>query len=172
MIYRRAAAIVLVISCLAWRAVAQAANDPLDQISAYEGTWHGHTTYYATKFSKARTDDSTVHNDCWRSGDYFACHQIVNGVPAAFIVYTYDQTQQFYHIHVVPNDSSDSPASKLLIDGNTWTFPWQGKDGDKTLYFRVVNVFTDPKTIQYRQEYSYDNVNWVKTGDGVEHRDP
>ena len=151
---------------------AQSAPDALDQIKGYEGTWKGHTVHYATKFSKARVEDATIHNDCWRSGEYFGCHQIVNGTPAAFIVYTYDEAQHLYHIHTVPKDGGDAHAGTLVIDGTTWTFPWQDKDGERTVYARVINVFSDPNTIQYRQEWSYDNVHWTKTADGVEHRVP
>ena len=49
-----------------------------------------------------------------------------------------------------------------------WTFPWETKDAEKTTYFRVVNVFTAPDTIEFRQEFSTDKIKWTLMAHGEE----
>ncbi|MDQ2679493.1 MAG: hypothetical protein M3Y21_00495 [Candidatus Eremiobacteraeota bacterium] len=139
-------------------------------ISAYAGTWHSHIEHYKTAYSKARVEDTNFRNDCWRSAGYFACDQFVNGPSAALIVFTYDPKGDVYHTYTVPTDGSPAGSGKLIIAGNTWTFPWQDEDNGKKVYARVVNVFRDPNTIEFRSEYSLDNTHWIITGRGIEHR--
>lgn len=144
----------------------------LDKIAAYAGTWKGETENFATAYSKASHETAMIHNDSWRSGDFYVIHQIVNGKPAPVLsVYTYDAKADLYHVNSVPTDGSDpGPAGKLIIKDNVWTFPWEYTDKGKTVYFRVVNVFTTPKAIEYRQEYSTDQVHWTVMGKGTEHK--
>lgn len=144
--------------------------EPIDAIMAYQGTWNATITHYKTKYSNPRSETSVVRNNCWRDGGYAACHQIVNGKSGALIVYTYDAPARVYHTHVVPPDGGAPSTGALLIDGNTWTFPWQDKDDGKTVYLRILNVFTDSSTIQFREEFSLDDVHWTRAADGIEHR--
>jgi hypothetical protein len=59
-------------------------------------------------------------------------------------------------------------SGKLLIEGDVWTFPWKIAEGDKITYYRVVNVFRAPDRIEYRQEFSPDNVHWTVMAKGTE----
>ncbi|MGH8378473.1 MAG: hypothetical protein ACRER7_05915, partial [Gammaproteobacteria bacterium] len=84
-------------------------------------------------------------------------------------VYTYDAKSCLYHVQSVPLGGDDpGPAGTLIIKGNVWTFPWEYQDQGKTVYFRVVNVFMTPNTIEYRQEFSTDKVHWTVMAKGHE----
>jgi len=70
----------------------------------------------------------------------------------------------------VPTDGSAATSGELLISGDTWVYPWQDKDGAKTVYLRVVNTFVDSDTIRYRQEFSLDKRHWTVASTGIERR--
>ncbi len=139
-------------------------------VAAYAGTWRIHIVHYTTLYSKARSETSVLKNDCWRSGAFYACDQIVGGISRALIVYTYDAKNDIYISHVMQPDGSAPSSGTLRIKGNVWMYPWEDKDGTRTVYIRIVNTFTSPSRIAFRQEYSYDNLNWVVTARGVEDR--
>jgi hypothetical protein len=140
----------------------------IEKIAAYAGSWSIHIEHLATPFSKASDEHTELRNDCWRSGGFFACNQYVDGVSKALIVFTFDATSGHYTTYPIPTDGSAAGSGRLEIQRNVWTFPWESKDGEKTTYFRVVNVFTAPDTIEYRQEFSTDKVNWTLMGHGLE----
>jgi hypothetical protein len=140
----------------------------IEKISAYAGSWTIHIEHLATPYSKASDEHTQLQNDCWRSGGFFACNQYVDGVSKALIVFTFDAASGKYTSYPIPTDGSAAGSGRLEIQGNVWTFPWEAKDGDKTTYFRVVNVFTAPDTIEYRQEFSTDKVKWTLMGRGEE----
>src|ERR1700751_444499 len=73
---------------------AQAAG--IDAIRAYAGTWKTEMEHLDTPYSKAGKESATLQNDCWMSGEFYACHQIVNGEPKALIVFTYDPNTKTY----------------------------------------------------------------------------
>ena len=159
---------------LASSAVPSAANagaGGMETIAAYRGTWIVRIVHHKTRYSKARTESSTVRNDCWRSVEYYACHQFADGKSAALIVYTYDATHDVYHTHAIVPGAASAPGGVLKIAGRTWTYPWQDTDDrGKTVFVRIVNTFRDPNTIDFRQEFSTDDAHWTRTADGVEHR--
>src|SRR5271165_1931247 len=138
----------------------------IDKILAYKGTWKIETEHFQTRFSKAAKESSTLRNDCWRSAGFFVCDQFVDGESKDLIVFTYDAAEGIYHSYSVPAAGGDGGGGKLIIKGNVWTFPWQDKQDGKTVYFQVVNTFTTPGTIEYRQEFSEDNVHWTVTARG------
>ncbi|MDE1886652.1 MAG: hypothetical protein KGI32_00785 [Gammaproteobacteria bacterium] len=155
-------------------AMAASAPAGLDKIAAYAGTWKGETEKFNTSYSTAGHETDTIHNDCWRSGDFYVVHQTVNGKPAPVLsVYTYDSKAGVYRVSSVPVNGDDpGPAGQLIIKGNVWTFPWEYNNKGKTVYFRVVNVFTTPKTIEYRRKYSTDKIHWTVMARGHELRNP
>ncbi len=140
----------------------------IDAIRAYEGTWNISIEHFDTAQSKAGMEKTILRNECWKSGGYFACNQFVNGESKVLIVFTYNPKDKTYTSSQVPPDGGEPGSGKLLIDGNVWTFPWQQGQGDGTIWFRVVNVFTSPDRIEYRQEFSTDKVHWIITAKGVE----
>ena len=141
----------------------------LDVITAYAGTWKTRTEHLNSPYSKAGKETATLKNNCWRSGDFYACHQIVNGKSAALIVFTYDAKHKLYHNYAIPAGGGKAyPGGELFIKGNVWTFPWKYEDKGKTVYFHNINVFTAPNTIEYRIEYSTDRAHWTLMAKGRE----
>lgn len=144
----------------------------IDKISAYNGTWKSQTVSFATPYSKPGKESLTIKNQCWRTANYYACEQFVDGKSSALSVYTYNSKDDVYSVYGVPSDGSDAHRGKLIIKDNVWTFPWQEQQQGKTIYFQVVNVFTSPTTIEYRQEFSSDNIHWTVMSKGSEQRQP
>ena len=144
----------------------------LDAIRAYEGTWMVNLQFLETPFSKASTDRSTLRNECWRNGGYFVCNQYVNNESKVLLVFTYDASKNEYTSYNIPAGGVAAGSGKLLIDGNQWTYPWQSGQGANTTFFRVVNLFNGPDKIEFRQEYSSDQVHWTLMGQGSETRKP
>ncbi len=139
----------------------------VDAIWAYAGTWKTTMDHLDTPYSKAGHEETTLVNDCWKSGAYVACRQIVNGDPKVLIVFTCRDAHNCSSYQIPPG--GETPGSgKLQLDGNTWTFPWEQTEGGKTTYFRVVNVWSSPLTIEFRQEFSADQVHWTRMASGHE----
>jgi hypothetical protein len=95
----------------------------------------------------------------------------VNGESKALIVFTYNDKSKTYTTYPIPVDGGSPGSGKLLINGNVWIYPWENTDGGKTTYFRVVNTFTAPNKIEYRQEFSTDREKWTLMAKGSEVKD-
>lgn len=153
-------------------AVAQKAeqlNPDLDAIWRYAGSWQINIETLDSPYGKASKQASNLHNDCWRSGAYVACRQIVDGDPKILIVFTCGKPDHTCTSYQVPSNGGSASSGTVHLEGDTWTFPWQTSDkSGKTTYFRVVNVWSSPTTIEYRQEYSTDQAHWTKTASGHE----
>lgn len=139
-------------------------------IEAYKGTWKFSSVTLDTPHSKAAKDEKTIRNDCWRSGGYFACHQFVDDQSQALIVYTYHLDKKLYTTYIIPQDGSASSSGTLEIHGDTWTYPWEVTQNGITTYFRVINIFKSPTSIQFRSEFSTDKLTWTPTATGTEVR--
>jgi hypothetical protein len=63
-------------------------------------------------------------------------------------------------------------AGKMMVSGNTWTFPWEITNNGKTVHFRVVNTFTAPDEIRYAKEYSEEGQHWIAMESGREIKVP
>jgi hypothetical protein len=148
------------------KVVAQEPTAGIDAIMAYAGTWKIHGERFATAHSDAGKEDATLRNDCWKSGEYVACRQIVNGESKVLLVFTYSDLSKMYTSYPIPRNGEAASAGRLQIVGNVWTFPWEVTEGGVTTYFRVVNVFTDADHIDYAQEFSPDNVHWTTMAKG------
>lgn len=150
-------------------AAAAAPNNDLDAIWNYAGSWRISTQSFDSPYSKAGKHNSSLRNDCWRGGQYITCRQIVDGESKVLIVFTCGRSDHYCYSYQIPPDGSPASTGTMHIEGDTWTFPWQtaGKDG-KTTYFRVVNTWSSSSTIDFRQEYSTDQVHWTKTSSGHE----
>jgi len=154
---------------------AQQAPEPspggsVDAIMAYAGTWKVHGEHFATAYSQVGKEDKTLRNDCWKSGAYVACNQYVDGDSKVLLVFTYNEKEKMYTSYQIPQGGAASGSGKLKIEGNIWTFPWQVTQGETTMYFHVVNVFTGTDRIDYAQEFSPDNVHWTAMAKGYETR--
>lgn len=142
----------------------------IDAISAYAGTWKIETEHFATPYSKQGKESATLRNDCWRSADFYACHQFVNGESKALIVFTYDSKKDLYASYGIPADGGKANSGKLLIRGNVWTYPYDDEENGKITHFRVVNTFPNADEIEYRSEYSDDGATWKLMAKGHERK--
>lgn len=146
----------------------QQTGGSIDTIMAYAGTWKVHGERFATPHSDAGKEDTTLRNDCWKSGAYIACNQYVNGESKVLLVFTYSDVTKTYTSYPIPQNGEAVSAGRLQIIGNVWTFPWQVPQGGTITYFHVVNVFTGTDHIDYVQEFSTDNVHWTRMAQGTE----
>jgi hypothetical protein len=98
------------LACAGVLALAQATG--IDAIEAYRGTWKTEMEHFNTPYSKAGKESSTLHNDCLKSGEFFACHQIVNGESKALIIFTYDAKSKTYTTYpIMPDGRAAGSAS-------------------------------------------------------------
>ncbi|MGA9854919.1 MAG: hypothetical protein WBR29_06565 [Gammaproteobacteria bacterium] len=166
--------LTLIICLLIFPAAFWAAPLPtgLDKLAVYAGTWKTETGHFDTPFSKAGKDSATIKNDCWRSGDYYACNQYLNGKSKVLLIYTYDAKHDTYTVYPIVAGDANVQPDKLIIHGNVWTFPWETKEKGKTIYFHVIDAFTAIDTIEHREEYSMDKVRWYPMAQGYEKKLP
>lgn len=142
----------------------------IDAIMAYAGTWKVQGERFATAHSNSGKEDTTLRNECWKTGAYVVCNQFVNGESKTLLIFTYNDKQKMYTAYHVMQDGDPAGSGRLQIIGNVWTFPWQVTEAGDTIYFHVVNVFTDADHIQYQQEFSTDNLHWTTMAKGSETR--
>jgi len=147
-----------------------ASKDGIAAIEGYKGTWKLRADSLNTAHSKAGHDENEIRNDCWRSGSYYACNQYVDGDSKILLVFTFDAAKKIYTSYLVPADGSAAASGHLEIQGDTWIYPWENNEDGHTVYYRVVNVFKSPRSIEYRREFSTDKVNWVVMAHGSEVR--
>lgn len=155
-------------SVLAQPAPQAPSSSGIDTVMAYAGTWKVQGERFATAFSNAGKEDSTLRNECFKTGAYVVCNQFVNGESKVLLIFTYSDQQKMYTAYHVTQGGDPAGSGRLQIIGNVWTFPWQVTATGSTTYFHVVNVFTDPSHIQYQQEFSTDNVHWTTMAKGFE----
>ena len=146
----------------------QQATGGVDALMAYAGTWKVNGDRFATAHSDVGKDDTTLRNDCWKSGGYVACNQYVNGESKVLLVFTYSELTKMYTSYPIPQNGEAVSSGRLQIVGNVWTFPWEVTQSGVTTYFHVVNVFKGGDHIDYAQEFSPDNVHWTKMSQGTE----
>jgi hypothetical protein len=145
-----------------------AAPSGIDAIWAYAGTWKTFMDHVDTPYSKAGHEEKKLVNDCWKTGAYLACRQIVDGDPKVLLVFTCNPDGRTCTSYQIPTDGGEPGSGKLILDGNTWTFPWSLTENGKTTMFRVVNTWSSPTTIEFKQEYSTDQVHWTTMATGHE----
>jgi hypothetical protein len=126
----------------------------IEKIGTYPGSWSIHIEHLPR-----RTAATSTHNCGTTVGGAVGISRAINTSTVFqrhLIVFTFDPASGKYTTYPIPTDGSAARSRKLEIQDKVWTFPWETKDGNKTTYFRVVNVFTAPDTIEYRQEFSVD----------------
>jgi len=165
------AANALVANPLSRNVAAQAAPAGLDKLKVLAGTWKSDGQAYDTEFSKATKDTATLHNDCWQSGEFYACDQIVDGMSRALIVFSFNAKDGTYNNYAIQAGGAPAgPGGILTIAGNTWTYAPRMNADAKPPFFRTVNVFDGRATIHYKIEFTRDNQTWTKTREGTERR--
>ena len=155
---------------LLFTSVAVHAADDVGVFARYAGTWKMQLTHMQTPYSKASVENMTLTNDCWRSEVFYVCDQIIDGSPKALIVFFYNAADKRYGSFPITAHSDNVHPGDVHVEGNTIIFPWQINDNGKGIYMRIVNVFTTPDSMEFRQEYSEDDSKWVVMSKGVQHR--
>ena len=160
---------LLAVMAFAFAASASAADkaEGISVIWAYNGDWKVESDSLDTAHSKVGHDKSMLHNACWKDGDYLACNQYVDGDSKVLLIFTYSAKDKTYSTYQIPKDGGKPGNGRLEVSGNVWTFPWETTEGDVTTYFRVVNTFTTPDHIEYRQEFSTDKLHWTLMAKGT-----
>ena len=167
----RVALFVILVLLNASPGLSQNQRTGLDKIAVYSGDWNTTIVHKDTDYSKAGSETTHLHNDCWRSSDFYVCHQIVDGKSVGLVIFVYDPKADQYTTYNVPPGGGAAGSGTLSIKGDTWTFPWSIKNkAGETVYFRVVNEFRGPDTIDYRQEFSIDQTHWTIDATGRERR--
>jgi hypothetical protein len=146
---------------------AQSEQKGIDAIAAYAGVWKTHIDHLDTPYSKKGQQNATLKNDCWRSGAYFACRQIVDGDPKVLLVFTCKDDHSCTSYQIPPGGGTPGSGA-LELAGSAWTFPWSVTENGKTIQFRVVNVWSSPTAIEFRQEFSADGQHWTPMATGHE----
>ena len=164
--FRSSLLAVLAVSCSVGAFAAEPSTG-IAAIWAYNGTWQTESETFDTPHSKAGHEKAALHNACWMDGAYLACNQYVDGDSKVLLVFTYNESDKSYTTYQVPRDGGKPGNGKLTIEGNVWTFPWQSTEGCTTTYYRVVNTFTTPRKIEYRREFSTDQVHWTVMARGT-----
>ncbi|HVC37812.1 MAG TPA: hypothetical protein VNF46_05360 [Gammaproteobacteria bacterium] len=141
---------------------------PLDRLMVYAGTWNLQLEDFDTPSSKAGKETSSLKSKCWRSENYFMCEQFENGRSEQLTVYAYDAKDDTYNIYNIRDQAGSVRTGRLSIKDNVWTYLSQHQDSAKITYFRILNVFTTPKTIRFELDYSPDAIHWTVMSKGTE----
>ncbi len=142
------------------------ADDPYAPLKLYAGAW-----------TVASSDGKATHleNHCARTGLFYACEQVVNGKPAALVVFLPQGRTaegQTYRTQALTADAAaPHPWYHLAIDGDRWVYA-AGPAGDKDhpLRERTLNQFLGPDRIHFDIQTSKDGKTWITTLSGDERR--
>src|SRR5580700_4406193 len=84
----------------------QVSADGLDVMKIYAGVWKISGERFATAHSDAGKEETTLRNDCWQSGAYFACNQYVDGESKVLLVFTFNDKDKTYTSYQIPQGGS------------------------------------------------------------------
>lgn len=134
-------------------------------LCVYEGTWTVHAQH---PFSGGAGPDTLV-NHCHEDQAFYTCEQVVNGKPAALVIYTISGEPGKYDVdNVLPNGHASSDTD-LLIHGDHWTYITNDAPHHPT--FRVENVFHGPDAIHFEMFSTQDGgKTWTKVNEGDDTR--
>jgi hypothetical protein len=142
----------------------------VETFARYAGTWKMQMNYVESAHSKARQESMTVRNDCWHSDFFYVCNQIIDDKSRALLVFFYDPVAKRFGSYPIAVGADTVHPATVLADEKSITFPYDMQDNGKTVHMRIVNTFTTPDTLDFKQEYSEDGQNWVTMATGIEHR--
>ncbi len=157
-------ALVAVLAVSATTALA-AEDDPYAPLKLYDGTWNATT-------SNGKT--TAIENHCARTGLFFACEQVVNGKPAALVVFLPRDRGAEGRVYLTQalTAAGDKPGAwrVLTIDGDHWVYSGAAKPRAKARRERTVNTFSGTDFIHFEVQSSTDGKTWTTTMSGDEHR--
>ncbi len=136
-------------------------------LSVYNGAWTINAAH--TMAGPGKPDELVNH--CTQNTAYYSCEQVVNGKPAALIVFVPAEAPLSYHTQPVLPSGNSAGRGDLTIAGDHWTFSGQSTEGEKTTWYRTENVFAGKDKIHFEQFESTDNkTTWKMTNSGDEVR--
>ena len=146
-----------------------APQKPFAALEAYNGTW---TVKALHPFSGKEGTVDHLENRCHAGRAFYTCEQVVNGEPAALVIFTLNKEPGKFDVdNVFPNGHCSSNTD-LFVKGDHWTYLSHATgEGGKT--YRTENVFTGPDHIHFTQFESADQgKTWTETNSGEETRQP
>ena len=142
------------------------APDPYAALHLYDGRW------LVTTPGSVRT--VSLENACARTGLYFVCEQRVDGKPVDLVVFTpLGPSAQGVTYRSQPLATDGSPqgdGSRLVIDGDQWTYSPAHPPQAGQAWERTVNRFFGPDRIRFEVQTSPDAKTWTTTSSGEEQR--
>lgn len=164
---------LLLAAALAASALATAADAPapapLDRLNVFAGTWKSDTRTFETPYSHEGSGSVTLVNQCWKAGAFFVCNQSVDGVSRVMLVFSYKGGDTYSEVEV-PADTGVGSTGTLVVSGGLWTWPGQFHKLGQVVYVRTVNIYNGTDSLDYREEYSNDQVEWAPMATGHETR--
>lgn len=149
-------------------AVLGADSDPYAALKLYDGSWE-------VKIGGPEKKTDQLENHCARTGLFFSCEQIVNGKSSALVVFlpmskTPSGAQEYRTQALLADASKAGEWGRLVIDGDTWVYSWEGGDEKKSVHFRNTNHFTGTDRIHFEVQNSEDGTSWKTQMSGDEER--
>jgi len=142
--------------------------DPYAPLKLYEGAW---------KVRMSGHDQQPDHlvNRCSRTGTFFSCEQELNRKTAALVIFlssghNSSAALEYRTLAVLADASKPDDWGRLTIDGQTWTYAWMQKDGEKTVEMRNVNQFRDNDHIHFEVQKHAEDGTWKTQFSGDEER--
>jgi hypothetical protein len=159
-------AMFVLIFCAARRLLA--ASDPYEPLKLYDGAWD-------VKMSSAAGKIDRLVNHCAKTGLFFSCEQELNGKSVALIVFLPtnpldDGTLSYHNLALTTDASKPKDWGQLWIKGDTWTYSWAQKDGEKTVPWRNTNHFEGKDHIHFELQSMEDGLTWKTQLSGDEQR--
>lgn len=150
----------------------------LKALDAQAGHWIYHGT--TTDSSTGKTSSFTWDEHCsWSSNKLFLDCSFDNDWSGekvqSLVVDTWnakDQAYWHYEFFAVGGGGDHPFASKMTIQGNTWTELGEDDDNGKKSYDRISYIYTSPTEVKVKIEVSPDQKSWktVLEGTGVKQR--
>ncbi len=146
------------------------APSPFAPLEIYNGTW----TVRAQHSFSGNPGPDTLTNHCHVGEAFYTCEQIVNGKPAALLIFTLSSEPGKFDVDSIMPNGHASSDTDLLISGphnEHWTFVTNS--APKTPSFRVENTFSGPNAIHFEMFSTTDaGKTWTKVNEGDDTRNP
>ncbi len=142
------------------------ADGPFAALTIYNGTW----SVKALHAFSGGTGPDTLENHCTAGQAFYTCEQIVNGSPAALVIFVVAKEPGKFDVdNVLPNGHALSNTD-LFVKGDHWTYLTHASAPGQPQY-RTENVFHGADSIHFEQFQSTDDgKTWTKTNEGEETR--
>ena len=173
--------ILLLLSTLSTPAFASDFPTPAPQLKAL-GPQAGHWVYKGTTTDPdtGKAGTFTWDEHCgWSADKLFLMCSFDNDWSGekmqSLVVDTWnskDQSYWHYEFFAVGDTGAKPFASKMTIQGNTWTELGEDEDNGKKSYDRITYVYTSPTRVTVKLEVSPDNKQWKTVLDGTGAKQP